>query len=65
MHAPTAGPGNPGAPRRSLLMGCDDCHSIVHLSYMVCGETDDLEYLVEVADLNTDAPLVTTVALQH
>jgi hypothetical protein len=46
-------------------MGCDDCDSIVYLAYMVCGDTDDLEYLVEIADINTHAPHVTTIALQH
>ena len=46
-------------------MCCIACDSIVNLAYMVCGETDDLEYLVEVADLEAADPHVTTVALQH
>ena len=46
-------------------MCCAACDSIVNLAYMVCGETDGLEYLVEVADLDDADPQVTTVALQH
>lgn len=46
-------------------MCCSSCAAIVHLAYMVCGETDDLEYLVEVADVDDADPLVTIIALQH